>query len=103
MVEGAAGEPDLRGEIVHRRGGKTRCRERFSRCSDQLGAVFLHRFGATLRRHGNLLIRIRCVCGVDGQAYRCFTYGAYFIALACLECPAKPAGRVRFQYEGMTK
>ena len=67
MVEGAAGEPDLRGEIVHRRGGKTRCCERLSRCPDQLGAVFLHRFGATLCRHSNLLIRIRCVYGVDGS------------------------------------
>ena len=53
MVEGATGEADLRGEIVHRRGGETRCGESLSRCPDQLDAVFLHRFGATLCSQSN--------------------------------------------------
>jgi hypothetical protein len=77
VIEGAAGETDLRGEIVHPRGGKTRCRERLSRRPTSLmrfsSIVSALRFVAKATSNVAYDAYIR----LTASEIRGFTYAAY--------------------------
>ena len=71
MIQGAAGEADLRREIVHRRRGETRCGKRLARCPNQLGAVFFHRFSTTLWTQSDLLLAYASYVNLTNSGLPC--------------------------------